>query len=263
MPWTSSTTPEAVSPKETNWWGAFVIGLAGHDPRHRDRACDGHPARRGGHPAASSRHDHRLAALPVPGRASAMMPERTGGAPAYAYPAYKDRWPRRRQAHQRHHGVDVLARLVPGRAAEHDPGVVLPGRPLRPEHDVGLHADQHVHRLVDARHRGRRDPAVLHPRLPRHPVRHRLRHRAGDHLDGPADVPGGRVPLHRRRRLGPALGLPPARRHRLLHEPRRPRLVPALHGLRVPADVERDRDGGGRLLHRRDARPRDATRRSR
>jgi amino acid transporter len=25
---------------------------------------------------------------------SAMMPERTGGAPSYAYPAYKDRWPR-------------------------------------------------------------------------------------------------------------------------------------------------------------------------
>ena len=25
---------------------------------------------------------------------SAMMPERTGGSPSYAYPAYKDRWPR-------------------------------------------------------------------------------------------------------------------------------------------------------------------------
>ena len=195
---------------------------------------------------------------------SAMMPERTGGAPSYAYPAYKDALAARRQAHQRHHLVDVLARLVPGRAAEHDPGVVLPGRPLRAEHR--RRASRRSTRSSPGGRSASRSSASCCSSSPPTWASASAPGFAtvlGRHLDGPADVPGGRVALHRRRRLGPALGLPPARRLGLLHQPRRPRLVPALHGLRVPADLERDRDGGGRLLHRRDARPRARTRRSR
>src|ERR1039457_2569571 len=81
-------------PRTTNWWGAFVIGLAGTilvtgiDPV-----------------MVTS-----LGAAAVPliflitvsgyilclflAELSAMMPDRSGGSPAYAYPAYKDRWPR-------------------------------------------------------------------------------------------------------------------------------------------------------------------------
>jgi amino acid transporter len=39
--------------------------------------------------------------------------------------------------------VDVLGRLDAGRAAEHDPRVVLHQRAARPEHDQRLHPDQH------------------------------------------------------------------------------------------------------------------------
>jgi amino acid transporter len=81
-------------PKTINWWGAFVIGLAGTilvtgiDPV-----------------MVTS-----LGAASVPlifiitvcgyllclflAELSAMMPDRSGGSPSYAYPAYKDRWPR-------------------------------------------------------------------------------------------------------------------------------------------------------------------------
>ncbi len=81
-------------PKTINWWGAFVIGLAGVILVV------------GIAPVMVT----SLGAASVPiilvitlcgwllclflAELSAMMPERTGGSPAYAYPAYKDRWPR-------------------------------------------------------------------------------------------------------------------------------------------------------------------------
>jgi amino acid transporter len=81
-------------PKTTNWWGAFVIGLAGTI------------LVTGIAPVMVT----SLGAAAVPvifvvtcsgwllcmflAELSAMMPERSGGSPAYAYPAYKDRWPR-------------------------------------------------------------------------------------------------------------------------------------------------------------------------
>src|ERR1700760_884857 len=80
--------------KETNWWGAFVIGLAG-----TILVTGIAPVMVTSLGAAS---------IPVTvfitltgwllclflAELSAMMPERTGGSPTYAYPAYKDRWPR-------------------------------------------------------------------------------------------------------------------------------------------------------------------------
>src|ERR1700675_1675655 len=80
--------------QETTWWGAFVIGLAGTI------------LVTGIAPVMVT----ELGAASVPvilvitlcgsvlclflAELSAMMPDRSGGSPSYAYPAYKDRWPR-------------------------------------------------------------------------------------------------------------------------------------------------------------------------
>src|ERR1700749_46330 len=81
-------------PKTTNWWGAFVIGLAGTI------------LVTGIAPVMVT----ELGAASVPvivvitisgyivglllAELLAMMPDRSGGLPAYAYPAYKEKWPR-------------------------------------------------------------------------------------------------------------------------------------------------------------------------
>src|SRR5205807_3991379 len=81
-------------PKTTNWWGAFVIGLAGTI------------LVTGIAPVMVT----ELGASSVPvivfititgylvclllAELSAMMPDRSGGLPSYAYPAYKEKWPR-------------------------------------------------------------------------------------------------------------------------------------------------------------------------
>jgi len=91
------TSPEETGAglkRATNWWGAFVIGLAGTI------------LVTGIAPIMVT----TLGAASIPvvlligltgyllclflSELSAMMPERTGGAPSYAYPAFKDRWPR-------------------------------------------------------------------------------------------------------------------------------------------------------------------------
>ena len=80
--------------RETGWWGAFVIGLAGTI------------LVTGIAPVMVT----ALGASSIPitvfitltgwllclflAELAAMMPERTGGSPSYAYPAFKDRWPR-------------------------------------------------------------------------------------------------------------------------------------------------------------------------
>ena len=80
--------------RETGWWGAFVIGLAGTI------------LVTGIAPVMVT----QLGASAIPitifitltgwllclilAELAAMMPERTGGSPSYAYPAFKDRWPR-------------------------------------------------------------------------------------------------------------------------------------------------------------------------
>jgi amino acid transporter len=80
--------------KETNWWGAFVIGLAG-----TILVTGIAPVMVTTLGAASI---PLIVVITITGyllclllaELSAMMPERTGGAPSYAYPAYKERWPR-------------------------------------------------------------------------------------------------------------------------------------------------------------------------
>ena len=76
--------------KETNWWGAFVIGLAG-----TILVTGIAPVMVTSLGAASI---PLIVVITITGyllclllaELSAMMPERTGGAPSYAYPAYKD-----------------------------------------------------------------------------------------------------------------------------------------------------------------------------
>jgi amino acid transporter len=80
--------------KGTNWWGAFVIGLAGTILVTR---ID--PVMVGAFGAAAI---PQIAVITVSGfvlclllaEMSAMMPDRTGGSPSYAMVAYKDRFPR-------------------------------------------------------------------------------------------------------------------------------------------------------------------------
>jgi len=81
-------------PQETNWWGAFVIGLAG-----TILVTGIAPVMVTAVGAASI---PSIFIVTVSGwllclflaELSAMMPERTGGSPSYAYPAFKTRWPR-------------------------------------------------------------------------------------------------------------------------------------------------------------------------
>jgi amino acid transporter len=80
--------------RETNWWGAFVIGLAG-----TILVTGIAPVMVTSLGAASipiiilvTVTGYLLCLLLA--ELSAMMPERTGGSPTYAYVAYKDKWPR-------------------------------------------------------------------------------------------------------------------------------------------------------------------------
>jgi amino acid transporter len=81
-------------PRETNWWGAFVIGLAG------TILVTGIAPVMVTQVGAASIPSIVIVTLSgwllclFLAELSAMMPERTGGSPSYAYPAFKDRWPK-------------------------------------------------------------------------------------------------------------------------------------------------------------------------
>src|SRR5712692_7819900 len=80
--------------QETNWWGAFVIGLAG------TILVTGIAPVMVTSLGASAIPSIVLVTLSgwllclFLAELSAMMPERTGGSPSYTYPAFKTRWPR-------------------------------------------------------------------------------------------------------------------------------------------------------------------------
>jgi amino acid transporter len=81
-------------PQETNWWGAFVIGLAG------TILVTGIAPVMVTFVGAASIPAIVIVTLSgwllclILAELSAMMPERTGGSPSYAYPAFKTKWPR-------------------------------------------------------------------------------------------------------------------------------------------------------------------------
>src|SRR5258708_7259232 len=80
--------------QETNWWGAFVIGLAG------TILVTGIAPVMVTALGASSIPIIIIVTLTgyllclLLAELSAMMPERTGGSPSYAYPAFREKWPR-------------------------------------------------------------------------------------------------------------------------------------------------------------------------
>ena len=112
--------------KDTNWWGAFVVGLAGTI------------LVTGVTPAVLA----PLGAAAIPNfifwaltgwllclylaELAAMLPDRTGGAPCVRVLRVQGPTAEDLPAHQRRHGVDVLARVDAGHGREHDPDRRLP-----------------------------------------------------------------------------------------------------------------------------------------
>src|SRR4051794_18242284 len=117
--------------RETNWWGAFVVGLAGVI------------LVTGIAPVMVT----ALGAASIPlivvitfmgyllclmlAELSAMMPERTGGAPSYVYPAVREKWPRAAKHANGPAAWVYWLRGGPGGAPhQYLPSLFLPG-PLR------------------------------------------------------------------------------------------------------------------------------------
>ena len=181
--------------RETNWWGAFVIGLAG-----TILVTGIAPVMVTSFGAASI---PVMVVITITGyllclilaELSAMMPERTGGSPTYAYVAYKDRWPK---------------------FAEHVNGFTswaywlgwFPVAPLNMilasfyiadkfnlNSDQRRHSDSYLHRVLDDRDRDRRHLAGVHPGVAGDPAGRHVRHRARTAVDDPADAAGDHADL--------------------------------------------------------------------
>jgi amino acid transporter len=79
--------------QETDWRGAFVIGLAGTILVTGIAPVMVTSLGASGVPVTVFITITGWILCLLLAELSAMMPERTGGAPSYAYPAFKDRWP--------------------------------------------------------------------------------------------------------------------------------------------------------------------------
>ena len=185
-----------------------------HDPGHRDRAGHGHRAGRRVGTRHRGHHHHRLSGLPAAGRAVGDDARPLGRAALLRLSGLQGQLAAVRRARQRVHRVGVLAGLVPGGAAEHDPGLAVHRRSVQAHRRIAARL-QHADQLLDAGHLDRRPDHPGHPGHPRAALRDDVRHDAGDPLDDPADLPGHRVDLPSvGRRLRPALPLPAHQRHR-------------------------------------------------
>jgi amino acid transporter len=80
--------------RETNWWGAFVVGLAGTILVTGIAPVMVTTLGAASIPITIAVTITGYLLILLLSELSAMMPDRTGGAPSYAYPAYKDKWPR-------------------------------------------------------------------------------------------------------------------------------------------------------------------------
>lgn len=80
--------------KDTGWWGAFVIGLAGTILVTGIAPVIVTSLGASGIPITIILTLSGWLLCLFLAELSAMMPERTGGAPSYAYPAFRQRWPR-------------------------------------------------------------------------------------------------------------------------------------------------------------------------
>src|SRR5436305_13041329 len=80
--------------QETNWWGAFVIGLAGTILVTGIAPVMVTTLGASGIPVIIFITITGYLLCLLLSDLSAMMPERTGGSPSCAYPSYRGRWPR-------------------------------------------------------------------------------------------------------------------------------------------------------------------------
>src|SRR5262249_17326398 len=80
--------------RETGWWGAFLIGLAGTILVTGIAPVMVTALGASGIPVTVFITLTGWLLCLFLAELAAMMPERTGGSPSYAYPAFKDRWPR-------------------------------------------------------------------------------------------------------------------------------------------------------------------------
>ena len=193
-----------------------------------------------------------------------MMPDRSGGSPSYAYPAYKDRWPR---FAEHVNGFTAWAYWL-GWFPVAPLNMILASFYIVDRFSLTTAGFTPIHTPIAWWTLGISVVGILLlfiPAYPRAALRHRVRDHARAAVDDPADLPGDLLDLQPvGRRLQPALRTSSHTDGTGFFSPAvRPRLADALHRLLVPADLERDRDGGGRLLHRRDARTPTATPRSR
>ena len=141
-----------------------------NDPRHGHRAGHGDIPRSVGDPGDRRRHDHGLPVVPAAGGAVGDDARAHRRVPLVRVSRLQGAVAQLRKTRQRLHGLGVLARLVPGGAAQHDPRLVLHHREVQPVTE-GLHAHPHADRLLDDHHLDHRHPARVHSRLARHPLR--------------------------------------------------------------------------------------------
>ncbi len=245
-------------PKTTNWWGAFVIGLAGTILVTGNRAGDGHRAGRSVGAGDRAHHDQRLPRVPAAGRALGddARPLRAASPPTRIRP------------------TRTAGRASPSTSTGSRAWAYWLGWfPVAPLNMIlaSFYIVDRFH-LIDRPGSRRSTP----------------RSRGGRSASRSSGCCVLAIPAVRGLRFGtvfatalallsmipltflaiawifnPVLGrlqlagpLPPHRRQRVLHAAVRARLADAVHRVLVPVDVERDRDGGGCLLHRRDPGPR-------
>ena len=137
----TATTPETSYSglqKKTNWWGAFVIGLAGTIlvTGIAPYAVQGMGATAIW--AIGINTVFGLVLCLCLAELACMWPDRTGGIPSFAAASFEPLVGQEGgQAHRRTLRLVVLARLVPGRSDQHDPHCLVPDGPLH--HSAGRH----------------------------------------------------------------------------------------------------------------------------
>ena len=243
--------------RETNWWGAFVIGLAG-----TILVTGIAPVMVTSLGAASipiiilvTITGYLLCLLLA--ELSAMMPERTGGSPTYAYVAYKDKWPR----FAKHvNGFTSWAYWL-GWFPVAPLNMILASFYIADKFNLNTSSGiTPIHTFIAYWTIVIAIVGILLVFIPAWlgirlgaifaTVLGLLSMVPADAARDPAAVQAVVAQLREPVRV------PPDRRLGLLHERVRPQLAHDLHRVRVPAHLERDRDGGGGLLHRRVPRPR-------
>ena len=230
----------------TNWWGAFVIGLAGTILVTGIVPFAVSSMGAAAIPAIALVVVIGLIVCLCMGELAALLPHRTGGMPSYAYESFEPHRSYDGEAHRRRFQLGLLAGLVPGCPDQHAAGGRVHrralSRPARPDL-LSTRIARHARLHGRARHHLRRADRPVHPLLPRdqagREVRHHSRrdlHGAADPAHHSADLQAVQLPLVEH------LGLP-LRQSRHVRD----RL---LLGLGLRDFVERHRHGGGGVLHR-------------